>query len=52
MNADMLNRGTEDPQPPFSLSLFFFFFLGSRTPPPSAIYDLNRRKCLLTALCV
>jgi hypothetical protein len=43
MNADMLNRGTEDPPPPLSLS--FSFFLGGggertlRSPldPPRAI---------------
>ena len=43
MNADMLNRGTEDPPPPLSLS--FSFFLGGggertlRFPldPPRAI---------------
>ena len=34
MNADMLNRGTEDPPPSLSLSLFLIFFLGGRTSPP------------------
>ena len=36
MNADMLNRGTEDPPPPLSLSLFFFMG-GGRTSPPSPL---------------
>ena len=45
MNADILNRGTEDPPPPLSLSLslFFLFFSGSVTdmPPPLPYFKVN-----------
>ena len=41
MNADMLNRGTEDPQSlslSLSLSLFFFFFLGGANVPSAPLW--------------
>jgi hypothetical protein len=37
MNADMLNRGTEDRPPSLSLSLFFSFIGGGRTSLPPAL---------------
>ena len=42
MNADMLNRGTEDP-PSLSLSIFFLFLGGGggRTSPPPSATDID-----------
>ena len=46
MNADMLNRGTEDPRPSLSLSLFFF----RRGVDPTSQITLSKRSDNVTFL--
>jgi hypothetical protein len=39
MNADMVNRGTEDRPRPLSLYFFIFFMEGGETSPPLVCFS-------------